>query len=155
MICMAPSKIKDDESMSESERTLSWGLWQKDIPSSGSQIQPLNNGEGLFWVPSSGENFKVYLPLPFTLSKPAANQCPPRGEGRRGGCSNWELEDVGKPADASCWVRSSPNACGPRKTKMLAQLGIVCGSAKLNVDVHKGPHHDQVPYYTHCLVPST
>lgn len=73
---MAPSKIKDDESMSESERTLSWGLWQKDIPSSGSQIQPLNNGEGLFWVPSSGENFKVYLPLPFTLSKPAANTGP-------------------------------------------------------------------------------
>ena len=28
---------------------------------------------------------------------------------------------------------------------MLAQLGIVCGSAKQNVDVHKGPHHDQVP----------
>lgn len=93
-----------------------------------------------------------------TLVQPvptAANQCPPRGEGRRGGCSNWELEDVGKPADASCWVRSSPNACGPRNTKMLAQLGIVCGSAKLNVDVHKGPHHDQVPYYTHCLVSST
>ena len=79
----------------------------------------------------------------------------PGPEGRRGGCSNWELEDVGKPADASCWVRSSPNACGPRKTKMLAQLSVECGSAKLNVDAHKGPHHDQVPYYTHCLVSST
>lgn len=125
MICMAPSRIKDDESMSQSESTLSWGLSQKDIPSSGSQFQPLNNAEGFFWVPSSGENFKAYLLLSFTLSKPAANTvCPPRAEGRRGGCSNWEREDVGKPADASCWVRTLSNACGPRRTKMLAQLGV-------------------------------
>lgn len=94
-------KLAVSESMSKNERKcFIRGLLMIRLPFCGSQFQPLNNGEGLFWVTSSGK-----IPKPASLSHTSQTSLQPSvltwGTTKNRWAEQLRAWDAEKPVDAS------------------------------------------------------